>query len=852
LRDGAKRWRERAAHWLRHCVKVPRRAVLAAWRARRETPARALLRLTALTLLLLPLAPLGALAGGAWVLARIMPISNILDAVGAALGAAKRGLRRMIERRLKPYGCDVWLVPFSGCKARLAVPSVLVIHDVVWNHFPDCLDAPSRLTMKSLVPRRAAEATLCACMSGFIRDTDLLGVLGLAPEKVRMILPAAPADFPAMDQAAAERLRPAALPRPFLLFPAGFRSYKNHRTLVEALRVLRDTHGMQELDLAFTGEDEPPADLRHLVVERGLQDQVHFLGCVERATLAALYRLAFATVIPSLYEQGSFPIYEALHEGCPVACSDIPPLREQCAVLGEAMLYFDPRDPASIARAILSIRTDRPGVHARQQAASRPLWQRTWADAAGDWLEIFREAIDIDRWQKHGVDRKLLEPWPRISDTIAAAPRDDRRAVFLFLQIAYAGGVWETTKELMRELVALNRERGQLRLTLGIHEDQEDTRSLQHLGADLRVQRLRLNPIHRSEVERMLGEVPAWLARRTELEFCFFSGAARAALQADAWLALVDRFPLPLLPARPYGVLVYDMIQRAVPEAFDPVFFRSMKVGMRPTLHAAGLVLVTSPQTRGDVIAEYGLDPAQVALAPLACNPQRRFGGLRPLPVLAARVPFLLNTSNLSRHKGLEVLLRAHARLKERLGTACPQLVVCGVATHRFAARAVTAHDPPECLAVRLLIRELGLEEGRDVLFLGFVRDAELLDLYQRCEAVVNAALYDNGSFLLIEGAYFGRRCVSSLYPAVEYLCHRFHVPAHFFAAGDPEALAATLHGALPQPPPPPADVERVRERFLAPEFSVRRYAESIYDAMVDLAAPADPRRVKRPDRLCA
>jgi len=851
VRAMAKRWGEQAARGLRAGAKAPPRAVLAAWRSRRDRPARVLVQLIALCLGLVLLAPLGALAVPVYVLSRLIPISKFHDPLGAVLGATRRALRRMIERRVKPYGCDVWLVPFSGCKARLATPSVLVIHDVVWKHFPDCLDQPSRITMESLVPRRAAEATLCACMSSFIRATDLLGVLGLAPEKVRMVPPAAPADFPDLDQAAAEALRPAGLARPFLLFPAGFRSYKNHRTLVEAICVLRDQHGVEDLDLALTGENAPPADLLHLVRERGLQDRVHFLGCVDRATLAALYRLAFATVMPSLYEQGSFPVYEALHAGCPVASSDIPPLREQCAVLGDAMLYFDPRDPASIARAVLRIRADRAGVIVRQQSASRPLWQRTWADAAHDWLEVFREAIDRDRWHKHGLDHKLLQPWPRVTPQPAAA-RDGQHSAFLFLQIAYAGGVWETTKELLHELMMLNRERGRLRLTLGIHEDQEDTRSLQRWGENLRIERLRLNPIHRSQVTQMLGGVPSWLAGRKEYEFCFFSGAARAALEADAWLALVDRFPLPLLPARPYGVVVYDMIQRAVPEAFDPVFFRSMRVGMRPTLHAADLVLVTSPQTRGDVIAEYGLGPARVVLAPLACNPQRRFGGLRPVRVSKARAPFVLNTSNLSRHKGIEVLLRGHARLKERLGPACPQLVVCGLATQRFAAAAATAHDPPECLAVRRLVRELGLQESGDVVFLGFLRDAELLDLYQRCEAVVNAARYDNGSFLLTEGAFCGRRCVSSLYPAVEYLCRRFQIPARFFPAGNAEALAATLYDVLRQPPPTPADVDRVRQRLLAPEFSVRRYAERVYDGLVALTEAREQEGVQAPKRIVA
>jgi glycosyltransferase involved in cell wall biosynthesis len=768
-------------------------------------------------------------------LRRIVPISTVLKPIRALLGKAKRAVRRMLERRIKPYDCDVWLVPFSGCKSRLATPSVLVIHDVVWKHFPDCLDGASRLTMENLVPRRAAEATLCVCMSQFIRDTDLLGVLNLPPEKVRMVPPAAPIDFPVLDEVSAEDLRPPALKRSFLLFPGAFRSYKNHQTLVEALRFLRDEHGVQDLDLAFTGENDAPEELLRLVVELGLEHRVHFLGCVERNTLAALYRLAFATVMPSLYEQGSFPVYEALSAGSPVACSDIPALREQCAALGDAMLYFDPHDPGNIAQVIARILSDRAGIIARQQAASRPLWRRTWEHAARDWLDVFREAIDSDRWQKHGLDRKLLAPWPR-AVAVPAEPRERRRHVFLFLQVAYAGGVWETTKELVRELVALNREHGRLRLTLGLHEDQQDTQALERLGGDLQIERVRLNPIHRAEVERMVGSKPAWLADRPEHDFCFFSGAARTALEADGWLGLVDRFPLPLLPARPYCVVVYDMIQRVVPEAFDSVFFRSVKAGMGPTLHAAKRVVVTSPQTGQDVIDEYGLDPARVLLAPLACNPERRFAGLTPAPVLAARAPFILNTSNLSRHKGIETLLRGYARLKGRLSRDCPELVVCGVGTHRFSASAATAHDPQECRAVRQLMIELGLQEGYDVVFLGFVRDAELLDLYQRSAAVVNTALYDNGSFLLTEGAYFGRRCVSSLYAAAQYLCRRFQVPARFFPAGDSEALAATLQAALREPLPGADEVQRLRERFLATDFSVRRYAERVYEALETLA----------------
>ncbi len=43
------------------------------------------------------------------------------------------------------------------------------------------------------------------------------------------------------------------------------------------------------------------------------------------------------------------PVLEAMAAGIPVACSDIPPLRE---VGGEAALYFDPLDEDAIAAAL--------------------------------------------------------------------------------------------------------------------------------------------------------------------------------------------------------------------------------------------------------------------------------------------------------------------------------------------------------------------------------------------------------------------------------------------------------------------------------------------------------------------
>jgi hypothetical protein len=189
------------------------------------------------------------------------------------------------------------------------------------------------------------------------------------------------------------------------------------------------------------------------------------------------------------------------------------------------------------------------------------------------WLAWVRKSIESVRWRA-SLDRQLVKPWPRL-ETLPAPPREPLK-VFLFLPHVYNGGVLQVTRELVSELAAINGQRQRLHLTLGLLEDQGNTQFVEQLDKAVVVQRMRLNPIRRPEVIRMCGGLPPWLADRPEHEFCFFSGAAQAAFQADAWFSLIDRFPLPLLPARPLGIVVQDVIQRRYPEIFGMVFFCNM------------------------------------------------------------------------------------------------------------------------------------------------------------------------------------------------------------------------------------------------------------------------------------
>jgi glycosyltransferase involved in cell wall biosynthesis len=304
----------------------------------------------------------------------------------------KQALSR--DEVVRQAACDVWVIPYVGLDHPIPDPSVLMIHDLVPYHFPGTYTPEHLQIFKSAVENRVQEAALCACMSNFIRGHDLMGELQLPAEKARSVRPAAPTDFPELTDQEAARLKPPQLQRSYLFYPAAFRLYKNHVALVECLHVLRE-RGEDWADVVFTGITEPSAELSETIHRYDLADRVHILGKVDRATLGALYKCAFATVVPTLYEQGSFPVYEAIHWQCPVAASDIPPLREQCQSMGDAMLYFDPYSVEAIADSVVSIRKNRDGIQREQWAASRQLWERTWDDVAAEWIRVYREVADM-------------------------------------------------------------------------------------------------------------------------------------------------------------------------------------------------------------------------------------------------------------------------------------------------------------------------------------------------------------------------------------------------------------------------------------------------------------------------
>jgi glycosyltransferase involved in cell wall biosynthesis len=151
-----------------------------------------------------------------------------------------------------------------------------------------------------------------------------------------------------------------------------------HKNLDRLIRAYARTEREYKLVLAgMRGFHASKVDA--LIAELGVADRVKLTGWIPREDLLNLYQRARAFIYPSTFEGFGIPVLEALAAGIPVACSDIPPLRE---VAADAALYFDPLDENQIADALHRIASDET-LRARLADAGRKRARPfTWDAAA--------------------------------------------------------------------------------------------------------------------------------------------------------------------------------------------------------------------------------------------------------------------------------------------------------------------------------------------------------------------------------------------------------------------------------------------------------------------------------------
>jgi glycosyltransferase involved in cell wall biosynthesis len=154
---------------------------------------------------------------------------------------------------------------------------------------------------------------------------------------------------------------------PLIVASGRFEPQKNYDLMV---RVIATTPRMR---LAIAGDGRLRAAAEALASDLNAQDRIHFLGSISHIRVMDLLRAADGFIQTSLFEGQSNSILEAMHEGLPIVCSDIPMQRETlCEADGEDAGLLVPLEEFDAWReALIRVRDDgalAAGLGARARA----------------------------------------------------------------------------------------------------------------------------------------------------------------------------------------------------------------------------------------------------------------------------------------------------------------------------------------------------------------------------------------------------------------------------------------------------------------------------------------------------
>ncbi len=292
-----------------------------------------------------------------------------------------------LSRRLR--GLDVVHAPSGAVPPRSRAALVVTLHDAGFLEYPETFTPRGRRFhaqgMKAAIDRADRVITVSqAAAAELSRHTDLdearLRVVPLGADRIAV----APDDVDRVRRV----FRLGATPYVFCVSTQEPR--KNLRLLVAGFGRAVARHGLPH-HLVLAGArgwlHEEIADMPGAAT---LGARIRVLGRVDDTDLFPLYCGAALFAFPTRHEGFGLPVLEAMGQGTPVLCSDVPPLAELAAGFAAELV---PHDEELWGEAIAHLLGDRDRREALSAAGLERARELTWERCISATRAVYDEAI---------------------------------------------------------------------------------------------------------------------------------------------------------------------------------------------------------------------------------------------------------------------------------------------------------------------------------------------------------------------------------------------------------------------------------------------------------------------------
>jgi glycosyltransferase involved in cell wall biosynthesis len=296
---------------------------------------------------------------------------------------------------------DVFFIPnLNFVQLSKNCKSVLVVHDLSFELFPEFFSFKRRLWHKFVEPRRLArEAETIIAISENTKE-DLMDLYKVPEQKIKVIYPGVGGSSTNNESRANVRIK-YNLPDKFILYLGTLEPRKNLDGLIKAFEVFKQktsppiNHrlrrdpanggGLSTYQLIIAGQPGWLSREIYKAAEKSsVKDHIRFIGYVAPEDKPALYQSASLFVYPSIYEGFGFPPLEAGLQGTPTIVSSSSSFFE---TLGEGSLLVDPWNVHEIAEGMFQVLTDEKFASVLREKGREAALRFSWEKCAKEVLQ---------------------------------------------------------------------------------------------------------------------------------------------------------------------------------------------------------------------------------------------------------------------------------------------------------------------------------------------------------------------------------------------------------------------------------------------------------------------------------
>ena len=279
---------------------------------------------------------------------------------------------------------DVIFSPTHYIPRFVATSRVMAIMDVSYLTYPTLFRSQDLYKLVHWTAYSVRHAAKIITISEFSKHA-IIDTYHVPASDVVVAYPALP-DSVSQDVMAKSTDSSISVPKRYILSVGTLQPRKNFTRLIEALSLLPD----KEISLVIVGKKGwLYDDILSAPQKFGLEERVQFLNFVPDSALPQLYKHAVCFALPSLYEGFGLTVLEAMSHDIPVVVSKTSSLPE---IAGDAGIYVDPEDAASIAAGLIQAITEEGKTRIdRVKLGKDRVKDFTWDKAAEKVMAVLTE-----------------------------------------------------------------------------------------------------------------------------------------------------------------------------------------------------------------------------------------------------------------------------------------------------------------------------------------------------------------------------------------------------------------------------------------------------------------------------